>query len=159
MTPVTITAARPADYDSVAALLDRERLPLDGVKAHVANGIVARAGNRIVGCAVLEMYEDGALLRSVAVDAEHRGTGVGSALTRAAISLAEQRLAPAIYLLTTTAERFFPRFGFAIIDRADVPTTVQASEEFTHACPSTAVVMRRFLNSGTPPREAAGRGA
>ena len=148
MTGVTIAPARWSDYEVVAALLEREHLPLDGLRQHFAHAIVARAGNRIVGCSALEVYQGGALLRSVAVDAEYRRGGVGSDLTQAAIQLASQRLVPAMYLLTTTAERFFRKFNFEIIDSADVPRSVTASEEFTHACPSTAIVMRRFL---TPP--------
>jgi hypothetical protein len=35
----------------------------------------------------------------------------------------------AIYLLTTTAEPYFPKFGFERIQRADVPPTVQTSTE------------------------------
>ena len=145
MTGVTIAPARRSDYEVVAALLEREHLPLDGLRQHFEHAIVARAGNRIIGCSALEVYQGGALLRSVAVDAEYRRGGVGSDLTQAAIELATQRLVPAIYLLTTSAERFFRKFSFEIVDRADVPLTVTASEEFTHACPSTAIVMRRFL--------------
>jgi N-acetylglutamate synthase-like GNAT family acetyltransferase len=146
MTTVTIAAARLSDYDTVAALLEREHLPLDGLREHFDTAIVARAAHRIIGCSALEVYEGGALLRSVAVDAEYRKSGAGSDLTRAAIELATRRLVPAIYLLTTTAERFFRKFDFEIVDRADVPASVLASAEFTHACPSTAIVMRRFLN-------------
>jgi amino-acid N-acetyltransferase len=50
-----------------------------------------------------------------------------------------------MYLLTTTAERYFPKFGFERIERRDVPETVQASVEFTSACPASAVVMRKSL--------------
>jgi hypothetical protein len=38
-------------------------------------------------------------------------------LTDAAIRLAPEITMPALYLLTTTAERFFPEFGFERIDR------------------------------------------
>jgi amino-acid N-acetyltransferase len=48
-------------------------------------------------------------------------------------------------LLTTTAERYFPRFGFERVDRKDVPESVRASVEFTSACPSSAIVMRKSL--------------
>ena len=41
----------------------------------------------------------------------------------------------AVYLLTTTAERFFPRFGFEVIDRADVPDSVMRSAEI-HPAPA-----------------------
>ena len=149
MTRVAIHLAATADYDGIAALLDAERLPLAGLKDHFDQMLVARDGSRIVGCAALEVYQDGALLRSVAVDAAHRGTGLGSELTRAALQRAREHDAAAVYLLTTTAERFFPRFGFEVIDRADVPESVRRSAEFSGACPSSAIVMRTSLTSLT----------
>ena len=149
MTTVTIVPARLSDYDVVRALLEREHLPLDGLRQHFEDAFVARAGHRIVGCAALEVYEGGALLRSVVVDAEYRGARVGADLTHAAMQLARRRRVPAVYLLTTTAERFFRTLDFEIVDRADVPASVLASEEFTHACPSSAIIMRKFLTSTT----------
>jgi amino-acid N-acetyltransferase len=149
MTTVAIVPARFSDYDVVAALLEREHLPLDGLRQHFGDALVARAGNRIIGCSALEVYEGGALLRSLAVDAEYRRAGVGTRLTQAAIQLAAQPAIPAVYLLTTTAERFFRKFNFEIVDRADVPASVLASAEFTHACPSSAIIMRKFLTSST----------
>jgi amino-acid N-acetyltransferase len=50
-----------------------------------------------------------------------------------------------VFLLTTTAERFFPRFGFEEIARDEVPASVQASVEFQSACPASAIVMRKRL--------------
>jgi amino-acid N-acetyltransferase len=148
MSDITISNATHSDLDVVEALLEREHLPLDGFRG-ADTVLIARAGNRIIGSAALELYEQGALLRSVAVDAEHRGAGVGNELTRIAVDIARRRGASAVYLLTTTAERFFRRSGFEIIDRADVPGGVTASEEFAHACPSTAIIMRKFLTSTT----------
>ena len=81
----------------------------------------------------------------MAVAPELQGHGIGRELTDAAIRLADDLHLPAIYLLTTTAERFFPKFGFERIARADVPASVQASVEFTSACPSSATVMRKSL--------------
>ena len=52
-----------------------------------------------------------------------------------------------VFLLTTTAERFFPKFGFEQIARDDVPPSVQASVEFRSACPASAIVMRKRLTS------------
>jgi amino-acid N-acetyltransferase len=80
------------------------------------------------------------------VDEDHRGTGLGNRLTAAAIEDARRRALPALYLLTTTAERFFPRFGFERISRDDVPASVQASIEFREACPASALVMRKRLS-------------
>jgi amino-acid N-acetyltransferase len=47
--------------------------------------------------------------------------------------------------LTTTAERFFPKFGFEPIDREQVPPSVRESVEFQSACPASAIVMRKRL--------------
>ena len=145
--PVQIECAYATDGDDVLRLLKESGLPLEGLTDHLGMTLVARQGGRIVGSAALEMYPDGALLRSVAVAREFRGEGIGHRLTDAAISLARERVSPAIYLLTTTAEQFFPRFGFERIERAAVPRTVQSSVEFTSACPSSATVMQKPLAS------------
>ena len=59
--------------------------------------------------------------------------------------LAEGRGVEAVFLLTTTAEAFFPKFGFEPMLARDVPASVQASVEFRSACPASAVVMRKRL--------------
>jgi N-acetylglutamate synthase-like GNAT family acetyltransferase len=57
----------------------------------------------------------------------------------AALHLASDLRAPFVYLLTTTTAGYFPRFGFARIARAEVPSSVQESVEFTAACPASAI--------------------
>ena len=140
-----IERAQPIDADAVLLLLAQNGLPTDGLREHLATTVVARNRDHIVGSAALELYPDGALLRSVAVSREEQGRGLGHQLTDAAIRLAQDVGAPAIYLLTTTAEGFFPKFGFERIARAEVPASVRTSVEFTSACPSTATVMRKSL--------------
>jgi len=133
------------DMDGVEELLARNHLPLAGWREHVATTLVARQDGEVVGSAALEPYADGVLLRSVAVAPHLRGRGLGRDLTEAALRLARELHAPAVYLLTTTAAGFFPRFGFESIARGDVPASVQTSIEFTSACPATATVMRKTL--------------
>jgi amino-acid N-acetyltransferase len=140
-----IDRARPEDAESVLQLLGQNMLPLEGLRDHLGTTLVARQSGYVVGSAALEVYADGALLRSVAVAPNMQGQGLGHRLTDAAIRLAQDLHSPAIYLLTTTAERYFPRFGFERITRADVPPSVQTSIEFTSACPSSAAVMRKRL--------------
>ena len=142
---ITIEKARAADADAIDALLAESRLPLDGIRDHRDTTLVARRGGDVVGVAALEVYADGVLLRSVAVAPAAQGQGIGRRLTDSALQLARDRRAPHAYLLTTTAERYFPAFGFERIDRADVPASVQASVEFRSACPSSAIVMRTPL--------------
>ena len=140
-----VEAATAHDADAVLALLRDNALPNDGLADHWASTIVAGMDGTIVGSAALEIYGEGALLRSVAVAPAWHRRGVGHDLTAAALQMAGERRLPAVYLLTTTAEQFFPKFGFERIERADVPTSVQASVEFTSACPSSATVMRKIL--------------
>jgi amino-acid N-acetyltransferase len=145
MSEVLIEDAMPADASSVLGLLERTHLPTDGLLEHLSTTLVARDSGRIVGSAALEIYNDGALLRSVAVDPAMQGTGLGHRLTEAVTERAIEMGVPALYLLTTTAEHFFPRFGFSRIERDDVPASVQQSVEFQSACPASAVVMRKLL--------------
>jgi amino-acid N-acetyltransferase len=126
-------------------LLEQCHLPLAGIDDHVATLLVAREGADVIGTAALELYADGALLRSVAVDPRRQGSRLGHQLTEAALLLAETHGADAVFLLTTTAERFFPKFGFERISRDDVPGSVRASVEFQSACPASATVMRKRL--------------
>ncbi len=142
---VVIEAASQGDLPEILSLLERHRLPLDGVDEHVNTMLVARDQGRVVGAAALEVYADGALLRSVAVDRALQGRHVGHRLTNGALELARQLHVGTVFLLTTTAERFFPKFGFETISREEVPASVQTSVEFQSACPASAVVMRKHL--------------
>jgi len=69
----------------------------------------------------------------------------GHQLLMAGVTSARDLGAPHAYLLTTTAEEFFPKFGFERVERTDVPASVQTSIEFRSACPSSAIVMRKAL--------------
>jgi len=104
-----------------------------------------RENSRIVGTAALELYGGSALLRSVAVAAALRGQGLGQRLTTAALDLARKSGVRTVYLLTETAGAFFPKFGFKTIERRDVDPAVQVSQEFTTACPASAMVMAKQI--------------
>ena len=142
---IRIDRATHGDAGDLQALVERAHLPSDGLSSHLDAAFVAHEGDRVVGSVAIELYADGGLLRSVAVDEACRGTGLGARLTSAAIDDARRRRLPALYLLTTTAENFFPRFGFERITREEVPLSVQASIEFRGACPASAIVMRKRL--------------
>lgn len=142
---VALRSARPADQGAIETLLSRLELPTAGVAEWLDRFLVAEHEGAIVGAAGVELYGDGALLRSVAVDPAWRGSGVARALVDRALDVAQTAGAREIFLLTTTAEHYFPRLGFACISRDDVPAPVQTSVEFRGACPASAVAMRRTL--------------
>jgi len=135
--------AAAADLAAVEQLLTASGLPLDGVPEALDTFVVAEAESGLVGVAGLEVCCDNALLRSVAVRPEWRSHGVGRALVTRVIADAEARGLRALYLLTTTAERYFPSFGFHAIAREQVPADIRATAEFREACPTSATVMCR----------------
>ena len=136
-----ISNARKEELPEILALLDECELPREGLADHLATTLVARDGMNIVGCSTLELYQEYALLRSVAVKETRRRHELGSRLTRAALDLARDQQVTTVYLLTETASTFFPKLGFKPIPRSEVPQKVQTSVEFTTLCPQTAIVM------------------
>jgi len=144
---VAVRRAEPADAAEIATLLRASGLPVDGLDAALAHGLVASRDGRLVGCVALELYEANALLRSLAIAAEFRGQGLGRLLTRRALDLAEKLGARDVYLLTETAGGFFPRFGFSKEDRSRAPAALQDSVEFRTACPQSALLMHARVAS------------
>lgn len=136
-----IRQATPGDHLAVLGLLAEAGLPTAGVPATLDGYVVAANATTVIGVAGLERYGDKGLLRSVVVAPSLRGTGLGQALTEQVIAQARNTGVTDLYLLTTTAERFFPRFGFGPVVRDAVPAAVLTSAEFQGACPSTAVIM------------------
>jgi N-acetylglutamate synthase-like GNAT family acetyltransferase len=138
-----VRPAAPSDLAAVERLLTASGLPLDGVREALPTFIVAEAGGDVVGVAGLEVCCNNALLRSVAVSPGWRSHGLGRTLVTRIISDAEARGIHALYLLTTTADRYFPSFGFREISRDAVPADVRDTAEFRGACPASATVMCR----------------
>lgn len=149
-------AIRPAEQRDLAAvesLLTASGLPTDGVEHLLARQAgdffvaetEAAGSPLLVGVAGLEVCSNNALLRSVAVRPEWQSTGVGRELVRRIVCHAEARGINALYLLTLTAEHYFPRFGFELVKRDMVPPEIAATNEFKSACPASAKAMMRAL--------------
>jgi N-acetylglutamate synthase-like GNAT family acetyltransferase/SAM-dependent methyltransferase len=102
---------------------------------------IAERDGALVGLAGLEVHGRWGLLRSVAVSPHAQKGGLGAALVRDRLAWAEARGLAGVYLLTTTAPDYFRRLGFEAVERSAAPAEIQASVEFSSACPATAVVM------------------
>ncbi len=142
---VELRTADSKDLPGVLSLLGRAALPTAGIDDDFSHFIVAESQGKLVGVVGLELYGASALLRSAAVEESWRGTGVGRVLVERALDVARQQRIDDVYLLTTTAEQYFPRFGFACVSRDAVAAGVRSSIEFRAACPASAVVMRKSL--------------
>ncbi len=79
---------------------------------------------KIAGCCALQFcWEDLAEIRSLAVDPDFTGHGIGSALTERAIQEAFYFKIKNLFTLTYRPG-FFERFGFSIIDKSKLPIKV-----------------------------------
>jgi len=142
---LTIVPATAGDVDAIKRLLIASDLPIAGVDEHWRTFIVARDGDRVVGCGGSEAYQFAALIRSVAVEPEYRKHGVGRRLVRQLLDRLASRGLREFYLLTTTAEGYFKKRGFKTIDRDEVHPQLLASREFQDACPESAICMRLVM--------------
>ncbi len=136
-----IRPATESDLEDLCALLEKSGLILDGVREHVNTFMVARDGERLVACGGSEPYQYAALIRSIAVDPEYRGIGLGRRMVRELLDRLSSRGLREFYLLTIDAEGYFRRRGFKPIDRDEVHPQLLGSAEFQGACPDTAVCM------------------
>jgi len=145
MSDIQITPARADDLDAIKALLAANDLPIVGVDEHWKTFLVARDGETLVGCGGAEAYQFAALIRSIAVVPEYRSHGLGRRLVRQLLDRLASRGLREFYLLTTTAEAYFQKRGFRVIDRDEVHPQLLSSREFQDACPASATCMRLVM--------------
>ncbi len=137
--------ARPEDRAGIHILLEQCNLPKEGIFADHCIVWTLLQGGSVIGCSALESYPPYALLRSVAVHPRCHGQGFGASLVSVALQHAIKLKLERVYLLTTTADSYFPWFGFQEISREQVPKLVEQSIEFTTLCPSSAVIMQKSM--------------
>ena len=148
MPKIELRPARPADFDAIARLLSAASLPVEDLGVTMLDAfVVAADGEVCVGVAGLEIHKSNALLRSLAVEPQHRSRGLGARLVDAIETEARVRGVAALYLLTTTATTFFERVGYTAHDRATVPPSIAATTEFSSLCPGTANCLWRDLET------------
>jgi amino-acid N-acetyltransferase len=138
--------ARPHDVPEALDLLRRSDLPVTDVADRWGHYFVVHEDDgRVVGVGGLELCGDDGLLRSLAVDTEYRGQGLGASLVEAICTRARRLDLGVVYLLTTDADRYFARLGFEESPRDEAPQGIRESWEFKVGCPSTAVLMKRII--------------
>jgi amino-acid N-acetyltransferase len=146
-----IRIADEADLSTIKSLLGTNDLPVADIsKALIAGFLVAEdASGLVIGIGGLEQLGSSVLLRSLAVAPEARGLGIASALVARLEDNARACGRQDVWLLTTTAERFFERVGYKSVSREEVHREVRLSRQFAALCPSTASCMRKRLRTAT----------
>ena len=105
-----IRDALPADWRAIEAMLRACELPLEGAHDHRGDFLVFERENVVAGCVGAELYGDAALLRSLAVAEDARGSGVGHALVETMLSRLKARKVQTIALLTSLRICVLPQF-------------------------------------------------
>jgi len=143
---------RQPSESEVRRLLSEANLPTaDLTPGHFEHFFGCGARQAPKGVVGLECHGAEALLRSLVVDAAARGHGCGKALVAAAERYARERGVKRIYLLTTTAAKFFERLGYTVAAREEAPECIRATSEFSGICPSGSVFMAKDLMADAIP--------
>lgn len=100
------------------------------------------------GLVGLEIFGTEALLRSLVVEAQVRGSGLGRSLVEHAEKHAAAQGVKSLYLLTTTAESFFKRLNYARIEREAAPESIRQTTEYSSLCPASSALMLKQLLRG-----------
>jgi UDP-N-acetylmuramate: L-alanyl-gamma-D-glutamyl-meso-diaminopimelate ligase len=100
----------------------------------------------LVGCVAVEVADDVALLRMLAVAPERRGEGLGYLLVEAATERARTQGVRTLYLVTDGAQGYFgEKLGFVPTDRKDVAPGIASTAEYLLARSKTATWMKKEL--------------
>lgn len=119
-----VRRARPSDAPAILTLIAHYAaqgllLPRNeaDVREHASHFLVLEEKGRLAGCVALEAYgADLAEIRSLAVNPEIRGRGLGARLVQFALSEARRRRIARVFAVTHAPE-FFLRQGFAAMSR------------------------------------------
>ena len=146
MTGSKFCFANADDLSGIVALLAECSLPHEDIHEHLRDIILARDEARLIGSVALEVYGSSGLLRSLAVAQPYRNRGLGDDLLTRIVAHAHSCGVRNLFLLTTTAQRFFSTRGFDVVDRAAVPAEIAWTKEFRSLCPATAVCMAKDIS-------------
>jgi len=140
-TPFRIQPSQDSHFPDIIRLLkinDLDSTDLNNDNVQLFTGVADGALAGIIG---LELYKNIGLLRSLAVKNAFRDQSLGEKLIEYVFKRCRADGIGELYLLTTTAAKYFTKHGFQEIDRVDVPDEIKRTSQFSEFCPSTATVL------------------
>jgi UDP-N-acetylmuramate: L-alanyl-gamma-D-glutamyl-meso-diaminopimelate ligase len=144
-----VMPARAEHKGRIGALLDRVGIAHPVLEQFWPSYLVIPGEDEsapLVGCVAIEVVDDVALLRMLAVVPERRGEGLGYVLVESATDRARSQGVNQLYLVTDGAQGYFgEKLGFSIIDRKDVAASIAATAEYALARSKAATWMRKEL--------------
>ena len=138
-------SARP-ELPVVIRILREAGLPTEDLTvSHLEHFSHAGPASQPTGLVGLEIFGEVALLRSLVVVPDRRGSGDGTRLLAHAEDHARSANVRHLYLLTTTAEAFFAKHGYARAARDSAPPAIRSTREFSGICPASSAFMSKPL--------------
>lgn len=138
-----------SSIEEVTALLAECALPIADISVlSPLQFFGIRDGRVLVAVVGLELYPPFGLLRSVAVRPAYRKRGLARELVAFAESFAAARGVGSLFLLTTTAERFFLGLGYSLASRGEAPPAIQATSQFSGLCPASSSFLSKRVAAG-----------
>ena len=138
--------SRRPEYEATIRILREAELPTEDLStSHLEHFSYAGPAQEPTGLVGLEIFGDVALLRSLVVVPNRRGSGDGLRLLSHAEEHAKAAGVRELYLLTTTAEIFFAKCGFVRASRDSAPPAIRATREFAGICPASSAFMSKPL--------------
>jgi N-acetylglutamate synthase-like GNAT family acetyltransferase len=138
----------PADAPELHAALVEADLPIEDLLEGGRTFLRFEQDGEAVGYAGYELYGEDVLLRSVVVLPAMRGKGLGRALAESLIARAAEAGARRAFLLTTSAEDFFTRAGFARIERSAAPPAILQTRQAASICTTAPLLTRAIETEG-----------
>lgn len=145
---MNLISPRPTLAAAKALLITADLPVADLTDGHCEHFFCRGSPEAPTGLVGLELFGDTALLRSLVVSPAARSSGQGSALVRYAENYAQSRGVRTLFLLTTTAQGFFERLGYAYAARGVAPQAIRSTREFAGLCPASSAFMTKQLPDG-----------
>lgn len=136
------------DIIAVEDLLASCSLPSSDVKKNNTLRLYGIYQNRkLAACVGIEGCGHMVLLRSLAVRPQSRNKGIGVRLVEYVENTCRRKSIKGIFLLTNTAELFFARLGYRIVERGSAPAVIRSTAQFSELCPDSSILMSKLLGS------------
>ena len=132
MNEVALRSASNEDVPAIKALLEAHRLPANELEDWLEHFVVAERDGGLIGCGGLEVYADDSagLVRSMAVDGDLHGTGVGGQILEWVEAHGSELGLRRLFLFTVAAGPFYERFGYELVGLDAFPPSAQRSWQY-----------------------------
>ena len=133
------------EQDGLRRAMDEAGLPTDDLD--LPGRTFFRLADELgpIGYVGLEQVGEDALLRSLLVLENKRSSGHGARLVAEVERVARRGGSMRLHLLTAGAASFFRRLGFRAASRAEAPSAIATTAQFTGLCPSSATYLIKDL--------------